>query len=115
MEILYRAVDGHIFLNEDDCYTYESTLTHQNLFTIEFFNEKDNRYFIRRNNIFDEDVYNQAEKVIIHNIDELNDFKWLAEECGWCEFAKDGDIDSPGIWVRKETDWTHDGVWEKEK
>ena len=115
MEILYKADDGRIFFNEDECYEYENSLKHPHFRHIFFYDKDDNIRLVNEGVLFDDSIYHYTEKVYIHNEDELKDFHWVAEECGWCEWEKDGDIDSPGIWVRKETDWTHDGVWKKEK
>lgn len=110
MKIWYEAEDGTFFEYEDDCYRHEVTLKHNHLHTIVFFNGEGKKYTIG-DDIFDDDIYQKAEKVIIHTTEELVDFIWLSEECGWTEFSQ---ITSVGEWIRQERGWV-DGYWEKTK
>lgn len=110
MEILYRADDGTIFTDQYECENYENTLNHENLYTIEFIDKDNVLYLIDKNFITDEDVYDGAEAVVIHDKDELKDFQWLAEYCGWYEWY---DITEPGTWKRIETEPYHEGKWVK--
>ena len=97
MEILYKAFDGMIFKDEEECIDYENIMLHPNLFTIKFLDENENPYYICKEDIYDDDIYQKAEMVTIHSEDEYKDFLWLTEECGWGEFM---DITSPGVWKR---------------
>lgn len=106
MKIRYESEDGLLFDNEEDCYAYEAKQKHCHLKTIAFFDRDNNQYSIEEEDIFNDDVYHKAEQVVIHDMDELNDFIWLAEECGWCEFTQ---LIRPGIWIRKSTRWG--GEW----
>ena len=81
MRILYESEDGLLFDDENDCYNYEASQKHCHLKTIAFFDEAGNQYSVE-NDIFNDEVYQKAETVIIHDTDELNDLLWLAEECG---------------------------------
>lgn len=111
MKILYEAFDGTIFKDRDECEKYENTELHPNLFTIKFLDENENPYYIRKENIYDDDVYQKAERVEINNENEYKDFAWLVEECGWCEFM---DIKTPGLWERTILHGVlSDGIWEK--
>ena len=107
MKIWYESEDGILFDKEDDCYVHEQKQKHTHLNTIDFFDKENNRYTIG-DNIFDDNVYYDAERIIIHNKDEYNDFTWLADECGWAEFNLINDV---GEWVREEKSW--DGKWNK--
>lgn len=110
MIILYKAFDGTIFENEQDCIYYEDKLTHIYLNKINFYTKENKEYHINLNDLYSDDVYQNCEKVIIHDYNEFKDFRWLAEECGWCEFD---DIIDFGIWTRYE-DSNRDGHWRKE-
>ena len=109
MKILYQSNDGLIFNSEFLCLNHENSLIHPFLFSIVFYNKTDTSYKIRKENLYDDEVYLECEKVIIHNREELDDFMWLVEECGWCEFE---DINSIGTWIRKTNDFD-EGEWEK--
>lgn len=109
MKIWYEAKDGTFFDNEDDCYSYEQKFEHTHLNTIIFFDEKGKEYTVGED-IFDDDVYQLANRVIIHNAEELSDFIWLSEECGWTEFFQITDV---GEWIREEENWN--GYWERIK
>ena len=112
MDIIYRAFDGKDFNNEEECLNYENSIIHPNLFTIHFFN-KDTKedYYINKDDIYDDQVYYKADKIIIHNKDEYEDFAWLAKECGWIEFD---DINTFGLWERKcHNGILSDGFWIK--
>lgn len=116
MKILYQACDGVIFENKWDCEDYETTLKHPNLKNIDFFIENS---FINLNCTFGtlikdlyeqlDNIYEHSWKINIHNNEEFNDFLWLINYCGWCEFE---DITEPGVWKRYE-DKLHNGYWEK--
>lgn len=109
MKILYEAIDGKIFTNEDECYEYETLLKYPELLTIDFFDEFDNIYHIKAEDIFNEIVYNLCEKVYIRTEAELAAFKFLTSETGWCEFE---DIDSTGVWRRVTNSWNN-GYYKK--
>ena len=114
MTTLYKAFDGTIFENEWECETYENKLIHFHLKDISFYTIDNHEYFIEDD--FSDDIYNNCYKVIIHNSDEFNDFIWLAEYCGWCEFYEQ--ITGPGTWVRHEfSDYYRrfEGYWKKVK
>jgi len=109
MKILYQSNDGLIFDSEFLCLNHENSLIHSALFSIVFYDKTNTPYKIRKENLYDDEVYQQCEKVIIHNHEELDDFMWLAEECGWCEFE---DINSIGTWIRKTNNF-NEGKWIK--
>lgn len=109
MKIWYESEDGVFFESEDDCYAHEQKQKHVHLNTIIFFDKQGVKYVIG-DDIFDDDIYQNAERIIIHSIEELVDFIWLSEECGWTEFSQ---ITSVGEWIREEKHW--DGYWQKVK
>ena len=109
MKIWYESEDGIYFEDEDECVAHEKKLDHPHLSTIVFFNLKGEKYTIG-DNIFDDDIYQHAEKVIIHDESELADFIWLAEEAGWAEFYQ---IKEVGEWNRYEDSWN--GRWLKKE
>ena len=109
MKIWYESDDGVFFDSEDDCYRHEQTLIHNHLNTITFFDKENHKYTIGEN-IFDDDIYQKAERVIIHNEEEFNDFSWLADECGWAEFYL---ISGVGEWIREESQW--EGRWKRKE
>lgn len=111
MQILYKAIDGKIFDNEDECLLYENKNNYSDLKNIEFYSEDGTKCYIDLNDIYNDNIYQFAEKVIIHNQNEFKCFIWLAEECGWCEFYDQ--ITSPGTWVRLKEGLQ--GIWTKEK
>ena len=110
MKIWYESEDGVFFDDEDDCYVHEQKQKHNHLNTIIFFDENDKQYTIGEN-IFDEEIYQKAEKIIIHSLEELADLLWLSVENGWCEFEQ---IKKIGTWIRKENGF-RDGIWKLEE
>lgn len=98
MRIVYIAADGTEFDNAWDCETYEDKMKYPELKNIAFYDQENNIYFIG-DDLFDSDIYNNCEKVLIHNENEYNAFQWLAEECGYCEFSDF--ITSAGFWERQ--------------
>ena len=109
MKIIYEAFDGKQFETEDECYSYEAFYEHPYLHSIVFYDKNDNKYLIG-NDIFVDSIYQEAEKIRIHNENEIKDLLWLADQCGWCEFE---DITEPGFWIRKELNFLGDAEWEK--
>lgn len=107
MKILYQSFDGTIFEDETECYCHEMKQEHSHLKNIVFFNAENQEYKIE-DDLFDDDIYQKAEKVIIHNGNELADFVWLIDETGWTEFYQ---ITEVGTWIRKESSWN--GRWTK--
>lgn len=99
MKVVYIANDGTEFDDEWDCEVYEAGIEHAGLLDIEFYDVNDQLYQIDKLSVFDEWVYNKAEKVVIPTQKAYDDFAWLTEETGWCEWE---DITEPGIWVRHE-------------
>lgn len=97
MKIIYEAFDGKQFYTREGCERYEDSFHLKDACKITFFDIKDNPYTIDPSLPDDEDIYDNAEKVIIHNENELKGFLTWAKDCGWCEFY---DFDSPGIWIR---------------
>lgn len=110
MIIKYESEDGLLFDNEEDCYIHEAIQKHCHLKTIAFFNKENELYTIGEN-ILDDDIYQKAERIIIHNLEELADFLWLSVENGWCEFEQ---IKKVGEWTRREGNFL-DGIWELKK
>ena len=110
MKCIYVAEDGIEFDNEYDCEMYEGELLHPDILNIEFYNECGELYKIQHHNIYDDNIYNACEKIDVHNDKEVNDLRWLAEMCGWCEFEQ---IESVGIWERHTDDYRN-WFWVKE-
>ena len=107
MRCVYIADDGREFDDEYDCEMYEGALLHPNLLNITFYNECGESYKIRHHNINDDAIYDTCERIDIHNDKEAADLRWLAEECGWCEFYE---ITSMGVWERHTDDYGN-GFW----
>ena len=110
MRIIYESYDGSQFNSEEECLTYENSLKHSDLFSIVFFDRLDRPYTIRKDNMYDDEVYYRSEKIEIHNKKELNDLLWLSEECGWCEFEQ---ITSIGSWIRLQSNISQEGIWKR--
>ncbi len=108
MKIVYIADDGKKFDNEIECYEYEEGIKHWSLTNIDFFDKKGNPFRIDKNRIYEDSTYNNSEKIIVHNENELKDLLWLANACGWCEFYDW--IDKPGTWIRESVDRS-EGKW----
>lgn len=110
MREIYEAYDGIRFDNEDDCWWYENSRSHKDIYQIRFYDKNNNEYHITDNYDDSEDVYQCCEKIIIDTNKQLRDLKWMSEEFGWCEFNQ---ITSPGTWIRTEDD-VRNGVWKLE-
>lgn len=107
MKVVYEAFDGTRFDDEDECVKYENGFTHSGVFDLDFYDKDGNKYCIT--DMYDESVYNNAEKVAVHNEKELEDLAWLTAENGWCEFEQ---IDEVGDWVRFESSgYSYEGTW----
>lgn len=109
MKVIFEAIDGQRFDDLDECEEYEWKYNHPNIITVSFFDKNKKEYHINMHNVFDDEVYNNAFSVDIHNENELADFAALTEYCGWCEFE---DIDSPGVWIRFEDEYSN-AKWKK--
>jgi hypothetical protein len=112
MRVIYVADDGKEFDNEYDCERYEDLQHYPSQFTIDFYDDKDRLYHLQPSlddKGFDE-IYQKAEKVIIHNQSEFEALAHLTNIYGWCEFD---DITGPGTWVRK-SELGHFYDWFKE-
>ena len=114
MRTIYIAEDGTEFNNVWDCEDYEALLSHQEIYNIAFFDEMSNKTFVKHGDEFNDDLYNYAEKIIVHNERELECLKWITDYCGWCEFE---DITSPGTWIREVDEEVYsyykDSKWKK--
>lgn len=111
MRILYIANDGTEFENEWDCEAYEEAQNHPEITNVVFY-DKNNCPYKVGSDLFDDDIYNDCEKVLIHDEKEYEAFQWLARECGWCEFQNQ--IKSPGLWVRHSEEKTLlEASWER--
>lgn len=110
MKVIYEAFDGCKFDDQWQCEDYENAQLHLGLSTIDFYTSNNNKFLITYDNLTSENIYNNCEKVHIHNEEELKDFLWLAEYTGWCEWNQ---INSPGFWVRHQ-DSLCNGIWLKE-
>ncbi len=110
MKVLYKAFDGKIFTNPGECEDYEFVKLHPSLFNIIFYNNDNKKYNIKQNDLLNDSVYYEAEKVEIHNNEELSDFLLYSKDNGWCEFEEQ--ITSKGTWERSE-DEVGNGVWMK--
>lgn len=111
MRVIYIADDGTEFDDETECYEYEVGKKHPCLMNVKFFDKNGNMFGIDKNHIYAYSTYNNSEKIIIHDEDELKDFLWWSEACGWCEFYEH--INAVGVWVRHAVDCIH-GVWKLE-
>ena len=111
MQVIYVADDGTEFDDETECYEYEAGKKHSSLTDIYFFDSARNLFRIDKNHIYADSTYNNSEMICIHNEDELKDFLWLSEACGWSEFYEQ--INAVGVWVRHAVDCIH-GVWKLE-
>lgn len=108
MRILYIADDGTEFDNEFDCEHYEEIKRHNKINDVEVYDADDNRVLF--DSVYNDAFYNNAEKIIIHTEEEVEDILWLAEYTGWCEFEQ---LTSVGTWVRRQEGWNGAGIWEK--
>ena len=99
MRVVYIANDGTKFDDQWDCEVYEASIKHNNLFDIELYDDNGHPYRIDKLSIFDDWIYYKAEKVVIPTQKAYEDFVWLTEETGWCEWE---DITEFGTWVRHE-------------
>ena len=111
MRVVYIANDGTEFDDEWDCEVYEAGIEHAGLLDIEFYDVNEQLYQIDKLSIYDEWVYYKAEKVVIPTQKVYDDFAWLTEKTGWCEWE---DITEPGIWVRHEDDLGN-AKWRKDE
>ncbi len=111
MKIIYQAEDGTTFDNEFDCLAYEETKTYNFIYSIDFFDSFGDKYSIVKENLFNDNWYYSCEKIHIHNQDELSELLRLSRDCGWCEFYEQ--IDSVGVWERKEIPNSFQGKWIK--
>ena len=100
MKIIYIADDGKHFDNEYDCKLYEDSLKYSELINIDFYDINNNLYHIQKDDIFNWNIYQNSEKVHIHDDKEFMCFQWLANEQGYCEFQDS--ITSPGVWIRQD-------------
>lgn len=110
MKVVYIANDGTEFDDQFECEVYEASSLHDSLIYIDFYDGDGKTYHIDPNNIFDETVYWKSEKIIIPRGKAYDDFAWLTEETGWCEWE---DITEPGIWTRHE-DELGNAKWRKQ-
>lgn len=108
MRTLYEAEDGKIFLNEDECYAYETLYKFPELLNIQFYDKENQIYHIKDTDPFNSKYYIKCEKIYIHNFAELMCLHWITKECGWCEFDQ---ISEPGLWIRKEQGGSLFGKW----
>ena len=113
MKIIYIADDGKQFDNENECYSYETGLKFSEVINIDFYDKNSNIYHIDKNDMFNDKYYNKSEAINIHNNAELICLRWLANECGWCEFTDY--ISEPGFWIRKEKEHPKEGIWIKKE
>ena len=113
MKIIYEAIDGKQFDSQTKCEEYEAIMQHTHLDTIDFYDEDNECYHIDYDHLFDDSVYQHAEKIRIRSAEELEDFAWLKDECGWIEFDQ---IKGCGLWIRQTPDNEYDmGIWKKVK
>ncbi len=114
--MMFQADDGKIFEDMLKCMSYEAELFHSALFNISFYDMGGNVYRIQKGDVFDEEIYNKAEKIVITSNKELKDLCWYADETGWREFKQ---IDSVGTWkripLRDYPMYYCEGEWVKEE
>lgn len=92
MRVIYIADDGKEFNEEYECLEYEWKLNHPFLKDIILYDEHDEKL----DDIFSEDTYNMAEKIIVPNKMALNDIRELSDYTGFCAYD---DIVECGEWV----------------
>lgn len=107
MRIIYEAYDGKQFEDEDECLNYEYGFKHPNLFCIKFYNVNEEQIFLNKDNVFDDNIYFNCEKIEIPE-NAFLDFEDLYACCGWCEFEQ---IAAPGKWKRVVPEGQIDGKW----
>lgn len=114
MRIIYQAFDGRNFYDEESCEIYEFKKLHPSLFTIDLYNDKNEKIHFSKSkdDLWNDKYYHYTEKVEIHNTAELSDFLLLSKDCGWCEFEEQ--INDIGFWERTE-DEVGNGIWVKKK
>lgn len=113
--MMWQACNGMIFEDMLKCMSYEAEIFHPALFNISFFDRGGNLYHIQKGNVFDEAIYDKAEKIVITSNKELEDLYWYTGETGWCEFEQ---IDSVGTWKRiplRDYPMYGEGEWIKEE
>ncbi len=112
MRIVYIADDGTQFDDEWECESYEKCITHQAMYGIQFFNNKDRDFYhITKGNEFSDDIYQRADVVVVHSDEELKCLQWLTDYCGWLEFKM---ILSTGTWLREPDEFFNGlNVWKK--
>ena len=91
MRIVYIADDGTQFDDEWDCRDYEFRKT-LDLCDIEVYDENG----LRLMDVFDEDAYNKAVKVVAKTEKAVSDLHKIVDYTGFVVY---GDIDSPGTWI----------------
>lgn len=106
MRTAFIADDGTVFDDEWDCKDYEFRKT-LDLCDIEVYDENG----LRLMDIFDEDAYNRAMKVVARTEKAVTDLRKIVDYTG---FVMYGDITSPGVWVF-ENDKDHYGAFVQRK
>lgn len=111
MKAIYVADDGTEFDDQFECEDYEESTKHCNLYDVTFLDSsgKSLKLKDRSKRLFDNlpYVYQNCNKIVVHNEEEVVSVQWLADYYGWCcEFEQ---ITSPGTWIRE------DGAWKKEE
>ena len=95
MRIVYIADDGTEFDGKWECEDYEYLLNNPLLEDITMYNE-DGEILT---NIFDQETYEYAMKIIVPTNEAAVSLRDLGERNGWCAYA---DIKDAGTWV-----WEH--------
>lgn len=106
MRIVYIADDGTQFDDEWDCRDYEFRKG-LDLCDIEVYDENG----LRLMDIFDEDTYYKAMKVVVKNEKAVSDLRKIVDYTGFMEY---GSITSPGVWIFEE-DKDHCGAFVQRK
>lgn len=92
MRVVYIADDGKEFDDEFDCKDYEWGLNHPHLKDIHIYDENNKEM----ENIFLDDTYNRAAKIIVQNNNAVKDLQELARHIGFCCYE---DITECGEWI----------------
>ena len=95
MRIVYIADDGTHFDDEYECRDYEWMQRHRALNDVVIF-DKDGNWL---KDIFSEDTYSKAMKIVVPNRAASLAFIDLAQYTGFCTYE---DINRAGIWVWDE-------------
>lgn len=94
MRTVYIADDGKEFDNYSDCEDYEIKLK---LTGISFFRYHNDAYEEITNWKYPDDIYENADRIIIPNDNLAKAIREVGEQCGYLAW-RDSEINSSGVW-----------------